>query len=82
MEMPTSWVHGAGGSGFWPQFPGAGVGVTGVGVGVTGAGVGGEVGPGDGGVGTGGAGVGEVCAGLQYGVGQEPASPMTWHQFS
>jgi hypothetical protein len=88
MEMPTSWVHGAGGSFFWPHVPGAGVGVTGVGAGVTGAGVGGEVGPGDGGgVGTGalvedGAGVDDACAGLQYGAGQEPASPLAWHQFS
>jgi len=73
MEMPTSF-HGAGGSFFWPQFPGAGVGVTGgdgVGAGVTGAGVGGEVGPGVGrGVGTGatvedGAGVDDACPGLQ-----------------
>jgi len=85
MEMPTSWVHGAGGSFFWPHVPGAGVGVTGGGVGVTGAGVGGEVGPGDGGgVGAGGdgAGVDDACAGLQYGVGQLPAPPMTRHQFS
>jgi len=64
MEMPTSWVHGAGGSFFWPHVPGAGVGG-----GVTGAGVGGEVGPGVGvGVTVGGVG-GEVGPGVGEGVG-------------